>query len=170
MSTKIIRRTLADGTVKEYRYTRKAPSKNRWDRRAHASQSKPTKSTRTGIVYFVQSASGFIKIGFSTDLERRIKQLRIGNPEKLVVLAAFLAPSRLEWQLHRKFSDLAASGEWFFPDDRIRIEIGRLRKEFENASPRDQDAIDRCFKEAADFLRRDMENVFHRTENQALSN
>lgn len=67
-------------------------------------------------VYFIQAATGPIKIGFTTGkVETRLKELQPGNPDPLVLLAWIPAPKEKEAELHRQFAHLLIRGEWFRP-------------------------------------------------------
>jgi hypothetical protein len=67
-------------------------------------------------VYFVQAGeSGPIKIGFSTDPDRRIKTLRTAMSEELIVLKVVKGSRQLEKTLHDQFSEINRRGEWYEP-------------------------------------------------------
>lgn len=72
-------------------------------------------------LYLIQSESGYIKIGISKRVERRLRDLQISSPEKLTLL--FYQPLQkaelIEKKLHQRFSDKRLRGEWFdlTPDD-----------------------------------------------------
>ena len=60
----------------------------------------------------------FVKVGYTSNLDRRMEQLQTGNPYKLGVLQAYvfdteLAARQLEAQLHRDLKPYRAQGEWF---------------------------------------------------------
>lgn len=67
-----------------------------------------------GLVYLIQSDI-FYKIGYTTDLDKRLRSLQTGNPKPLTVAAVVEIdhPARLENELHRMFRSLQVSGEWF---------------------------------------------------------
>jgi hypothetical protein len=67
-------------------------------------------------VYFVQAGeNGPIKIGFSTDPDRRIKALRTAMSEELIVLKVVKGGRQLEKTLHDRFSEIHRRGEWYEP-------------------------------------------------------
>lgn len=73
-----------------------------------------------GYVYFLQDKStGYIKIGFSTQLEKRIKALGTGLPEKPELLARIKAYAHEEARYHTMFCGDRIRGEWFKPSVRI---------------------------------------------------
>lgn len=66
-----------------------------------------------GIVYLIGSSSGPVKIGFTTDLDRRLERLQMNSPRKLRVLAARDGTRGDELRLHREHRDARLHGEWF---------------------------------------------------------
>ena len=69
------------------------------------------------MIYFVQGESTrLIKIGFATDVQRRLNEIRTGSPDILVLLAAAEGGRNEEYALHRKFIDIRHHGEWFSPE------------------------------------------------------
>lgn len=81
---------------------------------------------RRGFVYFIKSGRGPIKIGFSIDPDHRINSLQTGNQDVLVELARIPGDIALERELHKKFSHLRRSGEWFDPGTDLLAFIGNL--------------------------------------------
>jgi hypothetical protein len=85
---------------------------------------------KTGRVYFVRCvATGRVKIGYSTDVTDRFRQLQTGSPSELELLAAVRTVRVEEKRLHRQFSHLRIRGEWFEPGDDLMALIA------EHASP-----------------------------------
>lgn len=76
----------------------------------------PTRVNQCGV-YFLRS-QGFVKIGYATDLVRRMEALQIANPIDLE-LVLFLQTRTLsdavtlERALHRRFAQHRHRGEWF---------------------------------------------------------
>ncbi len=69
-----------------------------------------------GSVYFVQGESGGpIKIGYTTNMKRRIILLQNGYPEKLVVLALTPGTKETEEVIHIELQKHRLHGEWFAP-------------------------------------------------------
>lgn len=69
-------------------------------------------------VYFIQSESGHIKIGFSTHPELRLAEFQIGCPYRLRLLFAVpmhRAGRASEAGLHARFEASRFRGEWFNP-------------------------------------------------------
>jgi T5orf172 domain len=67
-------------------------------------------------LYFIQAASGPIKIGFTTKTpEGRLAELQAGNHEELKLLGVRLGTKAEEAALHEQFRHLKIRGEWFQP-------------------------------------------------------
>lgn len=69
-------------------------------------------------VYFIQAVqSKNIKIGYTSDVQKRINTLQTGNSEPLVFLGYIQGTQREEHELHRRFfkTRLRKDGEWFAP-------------------------------------------------------
>lgn len=77
-----------------------------------------------GFVYAIGSRAEFvecIKIGYATDVNRRYRDLQIGSPIKLEILAVWEFDTvrearRAEMVAHRKFRSRNSHGEWFNVD------------------------------------------------------
>jgi hypothetical protein len=65
-----------------------------------------------GGVYVVGFA-GFVKIGWSTNLEKRIATIQQGVPDKLTIYGLFEGGIPEERFLHRRFREHRIRGEWF---------------------------------------------------------
>lgn len=70
-------------------------------------------------VYFIQCASGEIKIGTARDVAQRLNRLQTAHPEALRVLAVLPGGLGLERELHERFADIRVGGEWFAPAPRL---------------------------------------------------
>lgn len=69
-----------------------------------------------GHVYFLRvniDGDEFVKIGFATNLEKRIQQLQVGSVLPLLLVAVVPGARSLEFDLHYKFSAYRKRGEWF---------------------------------------------------------
>jgi hypothetical protein len=67
-------------------------------------------------IYFVQTESGPIKIGFVRKVvTQRLKELQVGNHEHLVLIGWKLGTVAEERELHHRFQHLWIRGEWFRP-------------------------------------------------------
>lgn len=78
------------------------------------------------LVYFIGGAPGYVKIGYTTDLARRIKALQIGCPKPIELLAHARGGRSLEYDYHRRFSAWRQTGEWFRLSQEVWAEINRL--------------------------------------------
>jgi hypothetical protein len=65
------------------------------------------------VVYFVGSADGKIKIGTSSNIEKRFDALQTAASVKLTLLLTIPGGSEVETELHRRFANLRETGEWF---------------------------------------------------------
>jgi hypothetical protein len=71
-------------------------------------------------VYFIKNlSSGHIKIGWSSDPERRIKELQPGAEGKLVLMATQPGGVETEASIHKHFKDLLFYGEWYIQDSSL---------------------------------------------------
>lgn len=74
-------------------------------------------------VYFAQNRNDdtSVKIGFTTDINARVKNLSVGVPGGVMVLASILgAGKETEEYLHGMFAEDRISGEWFRYSERLR--------------------------------------------------
>lgn len=68
------------------------------------------------MIYFIQDGDdGPIKIGYSDNVLRRIRDLRTGTHQNLRLLLAIGGGVEQEAQLHERFSFAHKKGEWFWP-------------------------------------------------------
>jgi predicted GIY-YIG superfamily endonuclease len=73
-------------------------------------------SCHTPSIYFVRAGTtGPVKIGYTNNINRRIKNLQQGNPNKLVLLGLMTGTRDTERALHEKFAKYRLEGEWFRP-------------------------------------------------------
>jgi len=84
-----------------------------------------------GHVYFVQEVeSGAIKIGWSSNLRKRVLALQAYSPNKLKLLAAFEGTLDTEKKVHESFKEYRIRGEWFRPEKELLdlIEKNKLQE------------------------------------------
>ena len=71
-------------------------------------------------LYFIQmNKTGAIKIGRSSNVERRLSELQVGSPHRLRVLMIVPNQGGIEKSLHRRLAHhqlRVGKGEWFGPD------------------------------------------------------
>lgn len=78
-------------------------------------------------VYFIQTASGPIKIGYTVkNPESRLMELQVGSFEPLKLLGWMYSARELELNLHYKFQSDNLRGEWFKPSEALVSEITSL--------------------------------------------
>lgn len=73
-------------------------------------------------VYFAQQAGdtkGPVKIGFSSDMKARVKNLSIASVGGVLILATIDGGKETEAYLHEKFEPYRISGEWFELSDEL---------------------------------------------------
>lgn len=90
---------------------------------------------RRGWIYFVQ-AGGLdrpIKIGFATNVQKRLAQLQQGSPEILTLIAKMEGTQREEYRIHKLFREEHIRAEWFKPSVRLNNYIVRMRGDEECA-------------------------------------
>jgi len=81
-----------------------------------------------GFVYFILCPrANMVKIGFTNNLDERIKSHRTSCPFPVVFLKAVEGSFRLEREIHGKFSDLRAHLEWFVYSDELAEFINSLK-------------------------------------------
>jgi len=82
-----------------------------------------------GLVYFLQAggSGGPIKIGFTTDLKDRFKDLQTACPFRLSIIYARKGTIKDEKLLHEKFSKYNLRNEWFHPVAPLKRLIKRLK-------------------------------------------
>ncbi|MGI9485427.1 MAG: GIY-YIG nuclease family protein [Geminicoccaceae bacterium] len=75
-------------------------------------------------IYFIQAeCGGPIKIGWTQDIDRRVKDMQAVNPFTLIVIGKFRGMLADERRLHDKFALSRLHGEWFEPTDELLAEI-----------------------------------------------
>jgi hypothetical protein len=79
-----------------------------------------------GACYFMGGDKGAVKIGFSEDVEKRLREIRPHSPIPLRILAATHGGRMREAHYHWKFRRLRLHGEWFRRTPGLMREIGRL--------------------------------------------
>lgn len=65
-----------------------------------------------GHVYLISDGE-YTKVGFSTDPEKRLKQLQTAHPKKLKLVGLFEADREVETLLHEELTDHHVRGEWY---------------------------------------------------------
>jgi len=66
------------------------------------------------MIYFIRiKDQPYVKIGFSKDVEKRLKQLQTSSPFDLEIIYTEFAAIEREKQLHEKYKEYQVKGEWF---------------------------------------------------------
>lgn len=71
-----------------------------------------TSPKKSGHIYFA-SAGSYIKIGFATNVKKRIAGLQTGHHKKLSILRVERGTPEDEAKFHKRFGKLRTRGEWF---------------------------------------------------------
>lgn len=78
-------------------------------------------SSNEQLIYFIQKGeSGPIKIGVSSQVGARLKQLQTGHDELLRLVGLMKGGFFNESQIHSRFAPLRMCGEWFSPTLELR--------------------------------------------------
>ena len=92
------------------------------------------KKQKQGYIYVLTSETTF-KFGFTSSLEKRLKQLRRYESE-LTLYRIFPASLNTEQQIHRKFSNLALESSEWYPITHLRTISHFLEKVTVSDNPR----------------------------------
>jgi len=93
------------------------------------SDSKGKKPRYKGYIYFIQGQlGGAIKIGYSVNPQRRLKELQTGYPDTLRILVMIPGNEYTEKIFYRQFEGSRLNGEWFRPDDCVMDKINELKR------------------------------------------
>lgn len=79
-------------------------------------------NTNTGVsfIYAIRAnTTRSIKIGFSNDVERRLRDLQCACPEELEIIACWKGTMAEEQAIHAKLNDHRQHREWFSPSDEV---------------------------------------------------
>jgi hypothetical protein len=83
---------------------------------------------RKSVVYFMQRDDGAIKIGFTSDILRRVGELRKKERSPIELLACYPGGKPDELRLHATFASSLIGDEWFRPDEDLVAFIEALRE------------------------------------------
>lgn len=84
---------------------------------------------KLSFIYFIQAASGPVKVGITDNFSRRLRQIQDNIWEDVAVLAVFYGDRALESRLHRIFHRHKLRGEWYDPHPNIFREIECLTRD-----------------------------------------
>lgn len=95
------------------------------------------KYDEVSVVYFILAEhSKHVKIGVTTDPQRRLEELQTGHHERLRLVSTVPGGPSEEKSYHRRFSKYRAHGEWFKVNGALKEFIERLDKGNKDASSR----------------------------------
>lgn len=81
-------------------------------------------------VYFFESElTKLIKIGYSSNVAKRRKQIEAMQGGKINILKVILSSKKNEKYLHERFNHLKTHGEWFLPNPELLTFIKELKEE-----------------------------------------
>jgi Meiotically Up-regulated Gene 113 (MUG113) protein len=78
------------------------------------------------VVYFIQDASGHIKIGYAGHVRSQLRSLQVSNAGPLTLLRAIPGDKTLESSLHERFAPYSLGREWFKPHEELLAYIESL--------------------------------------------
>jgi hypothetical protein len=132
---KIVKKRLADGTIKIYEYgseryrggrlAQTTPRCEAAARRALAVHGLPAGPPI--LLYFIQTASGPIKIGITDNLARRLDQVTRVAFEDVKLLAVFRGSRDLEKRLHNSLARHRLKNDWFSPHEHVMRALSDLQ-------------------------------------------
>lgn len=81
-----------------------------------------------GGVYAIEGVPGWVKIGKAKNIAKRMRDLQVGSPVPLRLLAVLSDDASTEGAFHARWRHLRASGEWFKaePDLKAALVAARL--------------------------------------------
>ncbi|MFZ1746398.1 MAG: GIY-YIG nuclease family protein, partial [Nitrospirales bacterium] len=88
----------------------------------------PEKKKKRGFVYLVRANTGEYKIGYSIDIQNRLKAFAVQPPFEYKLIHSIPVDDMLQAEsvLHDKFSHKRIRGEWFTLSEEDVIEISQL--------------------------------------------
>lgn len=96
-----------------------------WDRKTQDRKRRAERlANRRPFIYFFR-CRGFLKIGWTTDIEKRLSCVQMCNPDEVVLAALMRGGTREELALHHAFRSLYHRAEWF-REEGILVDLVRL--------------------------------------------
>jgi len=90
-------------------------------------EEKPEEGKEPTIYFMHAFDANRIKIGFTTNIERRIRSLKMSSPHGLRFMYAIPGTKDEEHKLHERFAHLRQHGEWFTDCEELREYINQLQ-------------------------------------------
>jgi Meiotically Up-regulated Gene 113 (MUG113) protein len=97
-------------------------------RRAEAMAAQPPPKPEGVIYYVADEAGGPVKIGFTQDLQNRLRVLQTGQHRKLILLASHPGTQVDEASIHLRFAGCRAKGEWFSPSSELMSHVASVTR------------------------------------------
>lgn len=82
--------------------------------------------SRFGLVYFAKTESGLTKIGWSSDVMRRVAEMRKKRKESVELVACFPGDKPVELAIHNRFAHLREYDEFYKDDGSIESYLKSL--------------------------------------------
>lgn len=83
---------------------------------------------RSSVIYIVsRGIDGAVKIGWTSDVERRVRELRKETRDTIAILAMLPGDKPDELRLHSRFQDDRIGGEWFRRSSKMVAFLNALR-------------------------------------------
>jgi hypothetical protein len=83
----------------------------------------PAGAPRRGVYFLANESRTRVKIGKSTDIDHRIRDLGRMNADPVVLIAEVRGYTEVEKWMHRRFAAQRSHGEWFAVNDEIRAMV-----------------------------------------------
>ena len=87
---------------------------------------------KINMIYVIKSLNA-IKIGSSTDIRARLRQLRTGNPFGMTVIGVIPGGHDKELAIHKALQQYNIDGEWFQDCKQVRDKIKQLMPDMEDS-------------------------------------
>lgn len=94
---------------------------------------------KRGLVYFIEDGIDAIKIGYSTDIHRRLTDLKTGSDRHLSLVDYAIGDRSIERELHRLLASERIRGEWFKQTDKTMDLIYLISDFLETFDDNDED-------------------------------
>lgn len=121
------------------------------------------------MIYFIQQGPhGPIKIGHTTNAIRRLRNLQIGNPDPLHIVATTHGDPSLESKLHIRFQSLRIMGEWFKPGTELLEYIKGLASMFKPERITGEGKVKTCRMCGLEYIPGAADNKIHAARHDAF--
>lgn len=97
------------------------------DIKIEAIYNRKTKKEKQGL-YLISHGKEFLKIGVTSDIKRRLKEIIFANPSEIKVLFFIKDVYLLEKILHLRFDGCRINNEWFYYSESILEVFDKINK------------------------------------------